>query len=169
MGAKKGNKNAEGSNGPSKYKPEYDDLAYKYCLLGATDAELASFLGVCEKTVNNWKIEYDSFLQSVTRGKDLADANVAEAFYKRALGYEYNEVTFEKLDDKVNLSITPDALITTDTYKKKIVTKHLPPDAGAALNWLKNRQKDKWRDKQDIEHSGSLDFGTFLMKAGQSE
>jgi len=31
-----------------------------------------------------------------------------------------------------------------------VVTKHLPPDAGAALNWLKNRQKELWRDKQEI-------------------
>ncbi|MNQ95572.1 hypothetical protein D3C85_1111360 [compost metagenome] len=38
---------------------------------------------------------------------------------------------------------------TTKTY--------YPPDAGAAMNWLKNRQGKKWRDKQDIEHSGKID------------
>ena len=24
---------------PTKYKPEYNDLTYKFCLLGATDAD----------------------------------------------------------------------------------------------------------------------------------
>ena len=33
-------------------------------------------------------------------------------------------------------------------------TKHYPPDTTAAIFWLKNRQKSKWRDKQDHEISG---------------
>ena len=76
---------------------------------------------------------------------------VAEGFFKRATGYAYTETTFEKIDDKVTLELTPNEVITQDAYRKKIVTKHLPPDAGAALNWLKNRQPDKWRDKQEVE------------------
>jgi hypothetical protein len=24
------------------------------------------------------------------------------------------------------------------------------------MNWLKNRRGDKWRDKQDVEHSGAV-------------
>lgn len=36
---------------PSKYKPEYAELAMNYCLLGATDVEIAKFLGVSLRTV----------------------------------------------------------------------------------------------------------------------
>lgn len=39
---------------PSKYREEYADQARKLCLLGATDADLASFFEVNEDTVNEW-------------------------------------------------------------------------------------------------------------------
>ncbi|TDR34345.1 hypothetical protein DES43_115115, partial [Aquamicrobium defluvii] len=29
------------------------------------------------------------------------------------------------------------------------------PDPSAAMNWLKNRQPDKWRDKSEIDHKSS--------------
>ncbi|EFB1429709.1 terminase, partial [Escherichia coli] len=32
--------------------------------------------------------------------------------------------------------------------------KYYPPDTTAAIFWLKNRQKDKWRDKVDHELTG---------------
>lgn len=143
---------------PTKYKPEYAEEARKYCLLkGATDAELGEYFGVAESTIKEWYKKHPEFSASVKAGKSGADMNVAEGFYKRATGYEYTETTFEKVDDKRVLEMTPDALITVDAYKKKIVTKHLPPDAGAALNWLKNRQPEDWRDKVEVAHSGKID------------
>ena len=33
-------------------------------------------------------------------------------------------------------------------------TKHYPPDTTACIFWLKNRQKEDWRDTQAHEHSG---------------
>jgi hypothetical protein len=29
---------------------------------------------------------------------------------------------------------------------------HRPPDVGAAFIWLKNRDPDRWRDVQNVEH-----------------
>lgn len=72
---------------PSNYKDEYTFLAYKYALLGATDKQLAEFFDVTEKTINNWKHEHVEFLHALKDGKDVADANVAEALYKRATGF----------------------------------------------------------------------------------
>ncbi|MDB5280696.1 MAG: Transposase [Ferruginibacter sp.] len=140
---------------PTKYKKEFAHQAYKLCLLGFTDKDLAFYFGVDEQTITNWKKQKPGFFGSVMAGKQIADATIAESFFKRAKGYDYDEITYEKVDSKQNLEITSDGQIKAeDTYKKKIVTKHLPPDAGAAMNWLKNRQKDLWRDKQVIE----LDF-----------
>jgi hypothetical protein len=31
------------------------------------------------------------------------------------------------------------------------IMKHYPPDTGACFIWLKNRDPENWRDKQDIE------------------
>jgi len=43
---------------PSSYKEEYNDLAFKFCLMGATDVRLAEFFDVTEKSINNWKNKY---------------------------------------------------------------------------------------------------------------
>ena len=31
--------------------------------------------------------------------------------------------------------------------------KHYPPDTTAAIFWLKNRQVERWRDKQEVDHT----------------
>ena len=41
--------------GSDTYKPEYAGQAEKLCRLGATDAEMGDFFGVCEDTINAWK------------------------------------------------------------------------------------------------------------------
>ena len=59
---------------PSQYKAEYCEQAYKLCLLGATDVQLADFFGVSEQTLNTWKQKHPKFLESLRAGKDEADA-----------------------------------------------------------------------------------------------
>lgn len=46
---------------PTKYKADYDDIAYGACLLGATDGKLAEIFGVNEDTVNERKKKFPSF------------------------------------------------------------------------------------------------------------
>lgn len=120
---------------PTKYKPEYDEQAYKLCLLGHTDKELASFFEVSEQTINAWKHQYPSFLESLKRGKDVADGEVSQALYKSALGYSHPDV---------DIKVVNGAIVETDLIK------HYPPNPTSAIFWLKNRQSGKWRDKQEV-------------------
>lgn len=155
MAAPRGNKNAIDNNGgrPTKYKDEYASQAFKLALLGATDKEIADFFGVSERCLNKWKKSQIEFVQSLNRGKMASDAEVANSLYKRALGYKYDEVTFERIDSKINLEITSAGdLKKDDAYKKKVVTKEVAPDVTAQIFFLKNRQKSKWRDKQDVNN-----------------
>lgn len=126
---------------PTEYKDSYPEQAYKLCLLGATDKEMANFFNVSEQTLNSWKDKHPEFLESLTRGKMLADAEIAKSLYHRAKGYEHVETITATFQGKI-----------TDTMD---VIKHYPPDTPAATLWLKNRQPDKWRDKQEIEHTGA--------------
>jgi hypothetical protein len=121
---------------PTKYKPEYAELAFKYCLLGATDAELAKYFEVDERTINRWKQDYPEFCQSIKEGKEEADAKVANSLFKKATGYDRE--TFKVFQFQGDPVVVP-------------FTEHIPPDTGAAMAWLKNRQPSKWRDKQDID------------------
>lgn len=126
---------------PSSYRPEYAEQAYKLCLLGATDAKMADFFCVSEVTINAWKLAHPDFLKSITRGKDIADAEIAEALYHRAKGYSHPEVHVSNYQGEITLTQ---------------LTKHYPPDTPAASLWLRNRQSGQWRDKQDVEHSGEI-------------
>lgn len=124
---------------PSKYKDEYAGQAYKLCLLGATDKEIADFFNVSEQTINSWKKAYPAFLESLKKGKLAADAVVATKLYHRAIGYEHPEIITATFQGEI-----------TDTME---VTKHYAPDTTAAIFWLKNRQPAKWRDKQEIDQN----------------
>lgn len=127
---------------PSSYNPEYAPQAEKLCKLGATDKEMADFFGVSEKTLNTWKQAHPEFLQSLKKGKVLADANVAERLYQRAMGYTHEAVKiFPQCGTENGPLIVP-------------YTEHYPPDTTAAIFWLKNRARDKWRDKTEQEVSG---------------
>jgi len=120
---------------PTIYRTEYNDQAERLCKLGFTDAELAAFFEVDEATINRWKTKHPEFCKSLKRGKDLADAEVAEKLFKRATGYEHPDVDIKCYEGQI---------IETE------IIKHYPPDTTAAIFWLKNRQRAKWRDK--VEH-----------------
>ena len=58
--------------------------------------------------------------------------------HKRAIGYEYEEKTYE------------------NGKLVKVVKKQQPPDVTAQIFWLKNRNPEKWRDTKNIDVKGEL-------------
>ncbi len=144
MPAVKNNQYALGNKGgrPTRYRDEYADQAYRLCMLGQTDAGLAVFFGVDESTINRWKVRHEEFCQSLTRGKTLADAEVAVSLHRRATGYTY---TAEKLFiHKGNVIRIPVRMVVI-------------PDAKAAIFWLRSRQASKWGDGQNTNLTGTVD------------
>ena len=127
---------------PSKYDSKYAEQAYKLCLLGAKDKELADFFGVSEVTLNAWKKEHPEFLMSLKEGKEYADANVASRLYQRAMGYEHDDIELKVVSLGNNMGSEVQAVP---------VHKYYPPDTTAAIFWLKNRKPAEWRDKRDID------------------
>lgn len=123
---------------PSKYEDGFADQAYKLCLLGATDKELADFFEVDETTIYEWKNKQEEFSQALKKGKDVADSTVAQKLFHRATGYEHEAVKI--------FADTKSGMVTQVDY-----TEHYPPDTGAAIFWLKNRQRGKWRDRIDTD------------------
>lgn len=141
---------------PTDYKTQYVEQGFRLALLGATDKEMAGIWQVDESTVNNWKLAHPEFLESINAGKIEADAKVAASLYKRAIGYEYRETTFEKIGEgpeAIEVGETGMESIEQDTYRKKVVVKELAPDVAAINIWLKNRRgkvasdAQRWADK----------------------
>lgn len=137
---------------PTDYREEFNEQAEKLCKLGAIDRELADFFDVSEDTIHEWKKVHPKFSESIKAGKQLADANVAQRLYERAIGFEHDSEEIKVLsmgDQGSEIVRVP-------------IRKIYPPDSTAAIFWLKNRRPTEWRDKQEIdqktEHSGSIGF-----------
>lgn len=106
---------------------------------GLTDEQIAKNLGISIKTFYEYKKNHLQFLQALKKGKEVVDYEVENALLKRALGYEYDEITYENGEEV------------------KRVTKQVAPDTTAQIFWLKNRKPDKWRDKQVIESNNTVE------------
>lgn len=130
---------------PSKYNIEYNEQVYKLALLGATDAQIASFFNVCVSTINVWKKGESEFLVSLKRGKEEADSNVAESLYKRACGYSL--VTQKAFKVRTGNG-------SKESIEVVSVEENYPPDTTACIIWLKNRKPAQWRENKADEEEG---------------
>lgn len=134
---------------PTKYKDEFAEQAKKLCQLGATDYELANFFKVDTATIYRWKISSEEFCDALKVGKDMCDERVKRSLYNRAVGYSYES---EKVFNYQGEIVRAD------------VVEHVPPDPGAAMSWLKNRQPAEWREKLEVNnnHEFSPDIQAWL-------
>ena len=114
---------------------------------GLTDEQIATNMGIRRQTLYDWIKKHPVISDTLKKGKEIVDRQVENALLKRALGYEYDEVTTE--------------------YGKetKRITKQVVPDTTAQIFWLKNRKPDVWRDKKDVELTGSVGIADTLKKA----
>lgn len=124
---------------------------------GLSNEQIAHNMGITFQTLYKWQDKYSELREALKKGKEVVDREVENAMLKRALGYEYDEVTQEPVTDK-------DTGITEMRVTKR-VTKQIVPDVTAQIFWLKNRKPEEFRDKRDVELSGSVDLGSIIEKA----
>ena len=145
---------------PSRYKQEYCIQAYKLCLLGSTDKQMADFFGVVESTINKWKLDHPEFSESIKRGKEIADMEIANSLFERARGAKVKKKQAFKLK-RVEYEFGK-RVLEEERIEIVEVEEELPPDTTSAIFWLKNRNPDQWRDKQQHEvtgpNGGPIDF-----------
>lgn len=135
--------NARGRGKPTKYDPDiHPDHVKALAIDGLTNEEIAKKLGIATSTLQEWINKYPDLSEAIKEGKEPADSKVEMSLYKRALGYTYTERKVIDLSD--------------GGTRIETVVKEVVPDVGAQCMWLKNRRPDKWRDKQEIEHSGNI-------------
>ena len=135
---------------PTDYKPEYNNLAFRLCLLGVTDKELAAFFEVSEATINNWKIAHPEFLESIRNGKENADMTIVQNLYHSA----QDKIVIEQQAIKCKEVTWNDKgkRVEKETVEIVNIEKTIPADFRSMQFWLKNRKSDKWRDTQVLDH-----------------
>lgn len=145
---------------PSKYESEWKDkliIIEGWARDGLVDEQIAEKMSIHPSTLYDWKKKYPEFSEALKRGKDVIDREVENALLKRALGYEYDEVTKERIikkDMKGDYAIDLQGFPISEMVTTKIVTKQVVPDTTAQIFWLKNRKPEQWRDKRETEVTG---------------
>jgi hypothetical protein len=120
-----------------------EDVILAACRNGASVPDLCRIIGCKKTTFHAIKRLSTEFSELLKEGREIADYKVENALFKRACGFEFEETTNEV---RMNQDGSAGQVISV-----RRVTKVIPPDTGAAMAWLKNRQPEKWRDKQDID------------------
>ena len=130
---------------PKIYSDDMPLRAYRLALLGLTDEEIADAFGVSVEALDKWKQKYPEFKKHLKAGKQEADSHVAESLFNSARGFVVPE-------EKVFCNTVAGEVQVTRVQTEK----YYPPNITATKFWLKNRNKEIWRDVQNLEHSGQI-------------
>lgn len=139
-------------------RSKYDKIDLKQVEMlakkGWIDTEIAKFFGIAERTFHNWKKKHPEFLQSIKKGKEVADNEVVKALFERATGYSHPDVHISNYQG--NITVTE-------------IVKHYPPDPVSCIFWLKNRRKHEWRDKVEDSQYDAPDIPADIDNLSASE
>lgn len=128
---------------------------------GLTNEQIAHNMGINVKTLYEWCKKYSDFSNALKKNKEVADIQVENALYKKALGYN----TAVKKTFKVK-----EVIYSENGRKLKEIEKlvdgydevHIPPDTTAQIFWLKNRKPETWRDKVETSVTNDGMMGDIL-------
>jgi len=150
------------SGRPTLYNKDYCEQARKLALLGLTDEQMIDVFQIAPRTFYVWKQKHIEFRTAINAGRMIADAEVANALYKRATG------NFIIHETKVALH--------KGKFVKTTIEKEFEPDAHAAQFWLQKRQASLWKDKIEVDINTFPDKQTLdalyeqiMQQAGQQQ
>lgn len=107
---------------------------------GLIDEQIASNIGVSYSTFREWKKRFPALSAVLKKSKDVVDRQVENALFKSAIGFEYEEETVTNAGD----------VVTVRKYSK--------PNTTAQIFWLKNRKRNQWTDKSEVDVTGTVVF-----------
>lgn len=125
---------------------------------GITESEIAKHCGVAVSSFQLYKTQYPELSEALKNARLSADLKVENALFRKAVGYEYEEVTTEYVDNSRN---------GQNGKQKKVtkVKKLIPGDTTAQIFWLKNRAPELWNDRREIDAHVSDDLALKKFRA----
>ena len=131
---------------------------YRLSLLGLTLKQMATALGESYNTLVKWTETDQRVKQAIRKGADLADSEVVDALFKRAIGYEHDSVKFFKTTVEEEEKDEEGNVVSTRKYTKIIkmpFVQKFPPDVRAAVKILGVRHRENWGEAYKVEHQHS--------------
>lgn len=124
------------------------DKVYSLCLLGLTNQELAVHFKIDDDTFYQYVKDWKEFSDTLVKGRDEADATITRSVFRRANGFSHPEEVIKTVKGRV---------------VKVKTTKKYPPDTQAAMYWLNNRQRNRWKNKLDDENVNVAPTGPVVV------
>lgn len=152
------------NNGKYKYWLKCENLAKvtKWAKEGLFDRQIAQKMEISHETFYKWIKNYPEFADAIKKGKEIADKEIVNALYKRALGYSYKEVKEEYVADDNGVIRDKDGKSTKEVT---VTHKSEPPNTAALIYWLNNRRPDEWSNKSKLDVDGNINIADVLAKA----
>ena len=117
---------------------------------GLTDEQICHNMGIHVATLCDWKNRFPQLSESLKKGKAPVDQQVENALFKRAIGYQYEEIITDVEEYPTAQVDENGQTIVKEIRKTRTILKTALPDTTAQIFWLKNRRPDRWRDKQEM-------------------
>lgn len=117
---------------------------------GLTNEQIAENMGVNRDTLYDWQKKFPEFSDALKSTKEITVYEVEDALYKAAKGYWVEEST---------TTITATGKKHTEIRKKWIA-----PNTTAQIFFLKNKDPENWRERNDISITESNGVLESLMK-----
>jgi hypothetical protein len=119
------------------YKPDlHPQKAETLAEQGLIDIEIARGLGISRTVYYEWKKRFPEFSDTVRRGKEKPDAEMAHSFRRTCHGYDYEESKVTIVVDGSGKAVGKKIVIRTK--------KHRPGSVAGQIFWLRVRQPQEW-------------------------
>ena len=123
---------------------------------GAKLKDFCSHFNIDSQTYYRW-LENADFADAIKKGKECfkngLERNVVSSLARSAIGYEYEQVSSEYYMEGKKKKL------------KKEVRKNVrvEPNVGAGIFLLTNLAPERWKNKQNTEHSGEVSTGLTVV------
>jgi hypothetical protein len=139
----------------SLYDPAMNPQVKEWSKQGLIDTEIAKLLGIGKSTFYEWQNKHPEFSDALKEGKQIADMEVEQELWGKCHGQMIIERKEKVLRDGTIVTVQEERFV--------------PASDTAIIFWLKNRKPEMWREKQQIEHSGSMDISVSVSHLTDDE
>lgn len=125
---------------------------------GATLVQFCKAMDISQETYYQWMAKSE-FSEAIKKAQDAflraLEHEIVKSLYRSACGYEYEERAEEYVVKEGK-----------EVLKKRTVTaKRVQPNVAAGIFLLTNIAPERWKNKQNTEHTGQIDTGiTFIVE-----
>jgi hypothetical protein len=125
---------------------------------GATLVAFCKAMDISQETYFAW-MKKTEFSESIKKAKEMfrqsLEERVVNSMVQAATGYEYNETSTEYVNRDGERVIK----------KQSVTSKRVQANVAAGIFLLTNIAPERWKNKQNTEHTGQIDTGiTFVVE-----